>query len=505
MLLISSLKDIHVTWHRVIKMPDLTSHMSGFKYSDIHKIIYPRRHEGIYKNRGDNPWVSVRIRQGVGRDPSKWFTDQLRTLAEVSRRYGDGRVMLGTRGDVEIFKVDYRLFDEVVSRLKAVNLDPRDSCGNSVRNPIPCPSNHCLLAQVNAEALSKFVGDYFRYKAEYEGPSAMPHRFKISISACERACAIPVAQDVGIVAKGRDTFDVYVGGGIGEHAFSAKLMFSGVKAEDLLPIIVGAIEVFKREGERRGFKWVVAKYGIDRVRSMILDVAGKVKQTLPAPPDLSPRFINTRLIKLHYPTGWVESSELERIADIADKHGLGYVILFNNQTIYVPVRVMSGELKDIEVKDPGPFSTEGPTTVACIGSELCPPGLIDTTSLGSRIHIHLKGTNRPIRIGISGCTHDCGMSWVSDIGLEPYGFKTRILITLGGGPTELGYVVGTIDPMDAEQAVDLILNMYVESNSQSITEFISRVGVDKVREVLAMRIPSFKAPDKSISSVFGPN
>ena len=40
MLLISSLKDIHVTWHRVIKMPDLTSHMSGFKYSDIHKILF---------------------------------------------------------------------------------------------------------------------------------------------------------------------------------------------------------------------------------------------------------------------------------------------------------------------------------------------------------------------------------------------------------------------------------------------------------------------------------
>jgi hypothetical protein len=45
----------------------------------------------------------------------------------------------------------------------------------------------------------------------------------------------------------------------------------------------------------------------------------------------------------------------------------------------------------------------------------------------------------------------------------------------------------------------------LRSNSQSMTEFISRVGVDKVREVLAIRIHSFKAPDKSISSVFGPN
>ena len=43
----------------------------SFRYSEVHRIVYPRRHEGIYKNRGDNPWVSVGIRQGVGRDPSK--------------------------------------------------------------------------------------------------------------------------------------------------------------------------------------------------------------------------------------------------------------------------------------------------------------------------------------------------------------------------------------------------------------------------------------------------
>ncbi|WP_243681901.1 hypothetical protein [Vulcanisaeta souniana] len=59
--------------------------MSSFKYSDVYRVVYPRRHEGIYKNRGDNPWVSIRIRQGVGRDPSKWFSNQLKVIAEVSR------------------------------------------------------------------------------------------------------------------------------------------------------------------------------------------------------------------------------------------------------------------------------------------------------------------------------------------------------------------------------------------------------------------------------------
>jgi len=75
----------------------------SFRYSEVYRIVYPRRHEGIYKNRGDNPWVSVRIRQDVGRDPSKWFTNQLRVLIEVSRKYGDGRVMLRARDDVAIW------------------------------------------------------------------------------------------------------------------------------------------------------------------------------------------------------------------------------------------------------------------------------------------------------------------------------------------------------------------------------------------------------------------
>ncbi len=165
--------------------------------------------------------------------------------------YGDGRAMLGTRGDIEIFKVDFRLFDEVVTKLKEVGLDPRDSCGNSVRNPIPCTSQFCPYAHINAEALSTFIGDYFRYRSEYEQPS-LSHRIKISISACERTCAVPVAQDIGIVAKPNGKFDVYLGGGIGEHAFSAKLAFTDVDAEDLLPVCVGVAEVFRRSGERRG-------------------------------------------------------------------------------------------------------------------------------------------------------------------------------------------------------------------------------------------------------------
>lgn len=481
--------------------------MSSFKYSDVYKVVYPRRHEGIYKNRGDNPWVSIRIRQGVGRDPSKWFSNQLRVIAEVSKAYSDGRAMLGTRGDIEIFKVDFRLFDEVVTRLKEAGLDPRDSCGNSVRNPIPCTSQFCPYAHVNAEVLSTFIGDYFRYKSEYEQPS-LPHRIKISISACERACAVPVAQDIGIVAKSNGKFDIYLGGGIGEHAFSAKLAFTDVDAEDLLPICMGVAEVFRRSDERRGFKWVVKLRGLDKAKEEVLAIAREVKPKLPKPPDPTPRFIKSRIVKIPYPTGWVAADELIRLANVADRYGFGYVLLFNNQSIYIPIREEVDrieELSNYEVRDPGPMYPDGPTTVACLGNELCPPGLIDTTGLGRKIHIHLSKLNEPIRVGISGCTHDCGMSWIADIGLEPFGSKTRILITMGGSLTTLGFVIGTVDPGDAELAVQVLLDMYRRSGVRGVRNFVIKVGVDAIRSELTRLVSSFRSPDKDINIVFGPD
>ncbi|WP_188595860.1 nitrite/sulfite reductase [Thermocladium modestius] len=469
------------------------------KYSDVYKVVYPRKHEGIYKNRGDNAWVSVRIRQGPGRDPSKWYSSQLRTVTHVADRYGDGRIMLGTRGDVEVVAVDYRMFDEVVAQLRMAGLEPRDSCGSSVRNPIPCPSNHCPLALANAEALSTFIGDYFRGRAEYEGVN-MPHRLKISVSGCGEACAVPASQDVGIIARGDGGFDVYLGGGVGEHAFTAKPAFTGVAADDLLPICIGVAQVLKREGERKGFKWVVKNRGLDAVRSEVIKAAEEVKrQGVPSPPPSGPVFLGNLMVRLHYPAGWVSSSELESVARLAEERGVGYVVLFNDQTIYVPLAGSTMEMKGERL---GPYRGGKAATVACLGKELCPPGLIDTTSLGRRIHVHLR---RPVKVGVSGCTHDCAMSRTSDIGLEPFGFNARIIVTIGGGARRVGEAVGVVELSDAEAVVDALLDMMDEADADDAGELMERVGVESIKARLSARIKSFKPWDNGLQSTLGPD
>lgn len=470
----------------------------AIKYSDVYRVVYPRKHEGVYKNRGDNAWVSVRIRQGRGRDPSKWYSDQLRSVAYVAGRYGDGRAMLGTRGDLEVVTVDYGKFDEVVAQLREAGLEPRDSCGSSVRNPIPCPSNHCPLALANAEALSTFIGDYFRGRAEYEGVN-MPHRLKISISGCGEACAVPASQDVGVIARGDGKFDVYLGGGIGEHAFTAKPAFTGVSVDDLLPICIGVAVVLKREGEKKGFKWVVKSKGLDAVRSEVIKAAEEAKRLgVPSPPlDVRPVFLGNLMARLHYPTGWVSSSELENIAKLAEERGMGYVVLFNDQTIYVPLagNAAGGERL-------GPYRGGQAATVACLGKDLCPPGLIDTTSLGRKIHVHLR---KPVKVGVSGCTHDCAMSRTSDIGLEPFGFNAKIIVTVGGGARRTGEAVGVVDLEDAEAAVDALLDMMDEADVDEAGELLERVGAESIKTRLSTSIKSFKPWSNELRTTFGPD
>ncbi len=53
---------------------------------------------------------------------------------------------------------------------------------------------------------------------------------------------------------------------------------------------------------------------------------------------MTPRFIKSRIVKVPYPTGWVTADELIKLADVAERYGFGYVLLFNNQSVYIPIR-----------------------------------------------------------------------------------------------------------------------------------------------------------------------
>ncbi len=483
------------------------------KYVDIFRIVGPRKYEGIYKNRGDNEFVSLRIRQGKGRDPSKWYSFQFRKLSEIVSKYGNNEIQLTTRGDIEIYRINYKIVDEVILELAKVDLYPRDSCGTVVRNIIPCPSNICPLAKIDAEDLSYFLADYFRFKKDYE---TLPKRFKISISACERGCSSPATMDIAVIAETKDKFEIRIGGGIGEHAFSSQKILE-VDKSMLLPIFIAAIELLKKEGEKRGFKWIVKKYGIHKVSEMLLDEANKIKNSLPVPSDYSPKYLNTDYVRIRIPTGWISVEQLNKISDIMDLYGLGFGILFSRQTIDIPYKACKEKIIenltnfDITFKDKSdPYYEEEnySNVVSCIGNDFCPPALINTRKMGIDAYNTIKTSKVPkgFRINFSGCTHSCGMHWIADLGFGAFANagKTRLNIVLGGDPTkEIGKIIGTIDPKDYNNVIIEIIKMYNEiGREMTFKEFLTRVGEEKIIERLSKSISSFEITNDFLRSMF---
>ena len=425
-------------------------------FKDKYKMFYPRRYEGIYTSRGDNPLISIRIRQGKGRDPAKWTAEQFEVLAEIAKNYGNKKIHLTTRGDVELYGIDMKYLDEILMKLRSVELDPRDSCGASVRNVIPCLSSICPNAKIDAEKLANYIADFFRHNKEYEYPN-LPKRIKISVSACELGCAHPVIMDVGIIAKGNGKFDVMIGGGIGEKAFEAKTLFTDVTVDKLLPICVAVANILKRENEKRGFKHVVEKYGEKKIKEMILEEAEKVAPYLPPfeDPSINKPFLINKLLRIRPIGGWLDADDVPQLITVM-KENLGYGYLFNTQELYIPL------LKEVYVNIKAPHEVTDNriwrktfNVNSCIGNDYCPPALVPTTEMATKVYERLKDEGVNVRISFSGCTHSCGKHWVMDLGFGAVANRgnVRLNIVVGGGNKKLGKLIGSVP---ADKYMDVV-------------------------------------------------
>lgn len=127
-------------------------------------------------------------------------------------------------------------------------------------------------------------------------------------------------------------------------------------------------------------------------------------------------------------SGNYQKSHLEKLAEISQKYGRGFVHLTVRQGLEVPfVKLEDIEQIERELKATGvQLGTSGPclrATTACPGSNWCKRGLVDTFSLFDRIESELGvrcGMDLPhkFKIVISGCPNACTRAQMSEIGVH---------------------------------------------------------------------------------------
>jgi len=142
--------------------------------------------------------------------------------------------------------------------------------------------------------------------------------------------------------------------------------------------------------------------------------------------------------------GVYQKEHLEKIIDISQKFGRGFVHLTTRQGIEIPY-IQFADIAQVEeeLKAAGiAFGTSGPrlrTTTCCPGNNWCKSGLINTFSLYDRIKNELGircGMDLPhkFKIAISGCPNTCTRPQASEIGVHGQ-------VDVLSGEKKAGYVV----------------------------------------------------------------
>ncbi len=138
----------------------------------------------------DPDFCTVRLRA-----PAGIFTvDQLRGIATLAKKYGNGEVHSTTRQTLEIPHVKGADLKKIGRALEK-NGTPVGSEKDEIVNIIACPgTSRCKFANIDSIALAKAID------AKLFG-KVMPVKMRIAISGCPNACTSPMLNEIGVIGR----------------------------------------------------------------------------------------------------------------------------------------------------------------------------------------------------------------------------------------------------------------------------------------------------------------
>jgi ferredoxin-nitrite reductase len=379
-------------------------------------------------------------------------SDQLRAIAELSGRLGNGVLDITTRQQIELRGFTLDSIPAIWEKLRGVDLRSLQTGIDNVRN-----INGCPLAGLTAHELfdaSPVVHDLDRILVGLKGNpefANLPRKFNVTITGCLDNCTHNESQDIALIpAKkgGRVGFNVLVGGKMGSGGFTvASHLNVFVEVYQAAAVIVELIKIFRDHGPREArakcrFAFLIEKWGIPRLRAELtsrmgyeLAFQGRDMRSSHHADYIgltSQKQANLVAVGLCVPTGRVNPEQLEELARLADLYGDGQIRLTTGQNAIIPnipadlvSRLLREPLLEQLSPRPSPFLRG---LVACVGTDYCNLALIETKgraiALSQALHQKMGAGVRPLTIHWSGCPAGCGNHEAADIGLR--GFKTKI-------------------------------------------------------------------------------
>ncbi|MBZ9896933.1 nitrite/sulfite reductase [Mesorhizobium sp. BR1-1-6] len=482
---------------------------------------------------------------------------QLRMLGHIARKYDKGYGHFTTRQNIQFHWPALSDIPAILADLASVEMHAIQTSGNCIRN---VTADHFAGAAADEVADPRPYAEILRqWSSVHPEFSYLPRKFKIAVTGAERDRAAIQTHDIGLHLKknaaGELGFAVYVGGGQGRTPMVARKIRDFLPEADLLSYCTAILRVYNLHGRRDNkfkarIKILVHETGVEEITRQVEAEWQQLKDAelkLPeadiraidayfAPPALTARPDGDEAVKLarldskgfsdwldqnvvthRHPDyaavtislkgigevpGDATDSQMEAIADIAEKYGYDELRVSHEQNLILP-HVARADLKAVydALVDIGLATANSnliSDIISCPGLDYCALATARSIPIAQEISRRFASLERQREIGelklkISGCINACGHHHVGHIGILGVEKKGTELyqVTLGGSAdenTSVGEIIGRgFSSEEITDAIEQIVETYLGLRLNSQEKFIDayrRVGPAPFKEAL---------------------
>jgi sulfite reductase (NADPH) hemoprotein beta-component len=407
--------------------------------------------------------------------------EQLRTLADLSRRFDKGYGHFTTRTNIQFHWIKLKDAPDILDAMAKVGLHAIQTSGNCIRNTTTDP-----YAGATAEELDdprpwcEAIRQWSTFHPEF---TYLPRKFKIAVTASAKDRTAARAHDIGLKLRrnrdGKLGFEVMVGGGMGRTPYLGPTIREHLPARHLLSYLAAILRVYNRLGRRDNIykariKILVASLGAEEFGRQVeaewaaMDRAtvdlpdeelARIRcafglidfETLPAvsaafearkAQDLAfARFARNNVVAHKTPgyaivnialktpgevPGDCSADQMDAIADLATRYSFDDVRVTHAQNLVLPhvklddLGVVFDKLSEIGLAAPNLDLISD--IIACPGLDYCALANARAIPIAQHIAERFSELDRAEQIGelkikISGCINACGHHHVGHIGI----------------------------------------------------------------------------------------
>ncbi|NLD14715.1 MAG: nitrite/sulfite reductase [Gammaproteobacteria bacterium] len=538
--------DQQLVEERVAQFRDQTRRYFAGELSED-EFLPLRLQNGLYVQR-HAPMLRIAVPYGL------MASRQLRMLAQITRKYDKDYAHITTRTNVQLNWPALENVPDILQDLASVQMHAIQTSGNCIRNTTTDPFAGVAPDEtVDPRPWCEIIRQWSTFHPEF---LRLPRKFKIAVNGSLTDRAVTEVHDIGLHARRNEAgelgFQVLVGGGLGRTPILGSVINDFVPWQHLLSYLEATLRVYNRFGRRdnkfkarikilvkaltaEGFaekvneEWQHLKDGpitlteeeVARVSRCFTDPdyleLANEDPLLAAQEQQYPGFARWRarntsahkkagyvavtlsLKKTGVPPGDISASQLDAVADLAERYSFGEARNTREQNI-VLADVEQRKLLDLwlEIRELG-FATPNigllSDIICCPGGDYCALANAKSIPVAEAIQQRFEDLDYLFDIGdldlnISGCMNACGHHHIGHIGILGVDKKGEEFyqVSLGGNSgreASLGKILGpSFAQKDMPDVISTLIHVYIEQRTpeERFIDTYQRIGLEPFKE-----------------------